>query len=286
MMRYSDKLVRGSLNAPSLVIMPAAQSTQSSNLGDYVRFSKRRRIEESVGEPYRAIEDTSESSASEEDDDGAESVAALPEGVFGRLAGLNGEEDEEGADETGPGVGTKESAYRTRNLAFAQRAKEAPLDVANWLAWARFSAHAGFDDRPLASSSSLSSAPSGPSSGSRASIIFTVLDRAALSNPSLEYDPTFGLALLEAAVEAEEPPALAARWDRVLAGPLNKDVNIWRAWGTWQMSSRTGQQAEGDDLTRWAEDGLERLRAMWRDAPPGSTGKLLVLSERLPTLPC
>lgn len=277
-MRYSDKLARGLLNAPSLVIQPAAQSATTSSLGDYVRFSKRRRIEESVEESYRAIDAASGSSSSEEEDE-AESGAALPEGVFGRLPGIDHDEvDDEGKDEAGSGVETKESAYKARNLRFAQQAKEAPLDVANWLAWAHFSAHAGFDVRPLASGSSFSSsAPPGPSSKSRASITFTVLDRAALSNPSLESDPAFVLALLEAAAEAEDSLALAARWDRVLSGPLNKDVNIWRAWGTWQMLSRSGQQAEGDDLTRWAEDGLERLRTMWRDAPHGSTGESAAL---------
>jgi hypothetical protein len=279
-MRYSDRLARTLLNAPSLVVQPAAQAITTSDLGEYVRFSKRRRIEEPAEEPYRTVEDASEASSSEEEGDAESGGAALPEGVFGRLAGVD-VSDEEGADEPGSGVETKESVYRNKNVRFAQRAKAAPLDVANWLAWAQFSAHAGFDDRPLAPSSSLSaSAPPVPSSKSRASIVFTVLDRAALSNPSLEYNPTFVLALLEAAAEAEDSPALVARWDRVLSGPLNKDVNIWRAWGTWQMSGRSGQQAEGDDLTRWAENGLARLRAMWQDAPTGSTGRSCASSRR------
>lgn len=251
------------LNSASLVIQPAAAS--STSLGDYVRFSKRRRLEEPVDVPYRSIEADERESSSDEDEE-AEGGAALQEGVFGRLE-AGGDEDEGASD-----VETKESAYRTKNVQFAQRSKEAPLDADNWIAWARFSALAGFDDRPLAASSSSSTAPSGPSIRSRSFIVFTILDRAALSQPALEHDPAFVLALLEAAEQAEEPQALAARWDRALEGPLNMDVTLWRAWGNWKMSSRSGQQGESDDITLWAEEGLERLRAMWRRAAPGSLG--------------
>lgn len=257
-LRYSDKSARSMLSSASLVLRPSSTTSQPT-LGDYTPFSKRRRTEPPIEVPYRTHEKESEASADEDD---------------GGIADLIGE-DEDASD-----VETKDLTYRSKNVRFSQRAKEAPLDAQNWIDWAQFSAQAGFDDRrPLAhlpSSASHEGAGVRPSASSRAAITFTVLDRAALSYPKLEDDLTFVLALLEAAEEVESPLELSRRWKSVLEGPLNKDVSVWRAWGNWKMARREGQEGEGGtDVATWAEEGLQMLRALWKQIPSGSLGPFL-----------
>lgn len=254
-LRYSEKSARSMLNSASLVLRPSSTTSQST-LGDYTPFSKRRRTEPPIEAPYRTHEKESEASADEDD---------------GGIADLIGE-DEDTSD-----IETKDSTYRSKNVQFSQRAEEAPLDAQNWIEWARFSAQAGFNDRrPLAhlpSSASHEGAGGGPSASSRAAITFTILDRAALSYPKLKHDLTFVLALLKAAEEVESPLELGRRWKSVLEGPLNKDVSVWRAWGNWKMARREGQEGEvGTDVATWAQEGLQMIRALWKQAPSGSLG--------------
>lgn len=270
--RYTDRSAASALRSSSrLVLLPSPHGNASSeSLPSYVPLPMAKRRATDAEDTYRSI------LAPERDDDEDDGLAGsgdeeaedpLAKGVFGDLKQSDEDED---AEEDDVEAESTESLVRNRNIEFSRRLAADPSDVDGWLAWAKFSSETGFSDRPSSPGPSSKATPAVTASlFSRSTIVLAHLDRALSSHPAiLETNPRFMLALMQAAVEVESTVKVEARWEKLLAGPLGVQLEVWRAWGDYKMSSR-GKGAD-DACAGWAEEGLARLQAQAEGQPPSS----------------
>jgi hypothetical protein len=268
------------LNNPSRVLLLPSASSPGTFLPPYVALpgSKRPNSPPLPAEStYRSIFPASQQADdSDADASSSEGEDPLAQGIFGALPPST-EKTEGGDDDIESEEETYDSIVRTKNLYYSQKTKADPMDVSAWLAWARFSATAGFpavsDPSFLAAKTSSSSArPLASTLHGRAEITLIHLTRALEQHPALAESVQFMLALLEAATEVEPAEKVGKRWDEALRNKLGGDIAVWRAWGSWKMSERESGGGGGNVTAAWAEEGLARLRGLWQAAESKSSG--------------